>query len=263
VPAIVIARMLGIPDADIPAFSRWSDEMTLIAQSVAEGPTPRGEAMRARGRRAQQRMHALAGEQLELRRREQRDDDLIGQMALSPVALERSEVEIRANVAGLVLAGHETTSKLLAQMFVTLERHPEQREALRDDRSLIPQAVEELIRYDGVAASAVRAPRADTEVGGIGLAAGDRIIVLPTATNRDPRHWDDPDTFDIFREPKGHLGFGLGTHVCLGINLARLEAQVTLDRLLDVLPEWRVAQDELDYGANFFTRGLKTLAIGR
>jgi cytochrome P450 len=263
VPAVVIAGMLGIPKRDIPKFASCTEEITLIAESAAEGPTPRGEQMRAQGVEARQRMHAYVGEQLEIRRREKRDDDLIGEIAMSPVALERSEREIRTNVTGLVVAGHDTTPRLLAHMFVTLARHPKQREAIRDDRSLIPQAIEEIIRYDGVSSSGSRAARVDTELGGLGLRAGDKIIVLPTATNRDPRRWDDPDSFDIFREAKPHLAFGLGTHVCLGINLARVEAQVTLDRLLDLLPEWRIAQDELEYGTNFFTRGLKTLAISR
>jgi cytochrome P450 len=148
---------------------------------VAEGPTPRGEQTRAQGVDARQLMHAYVGEQLEIRRREKRDDDLIGKIAMSPVALERSEREIRTNVTGLVVAGHDTTPRLLAHMFVTLARHPEQREAIREDRSLIPQAIEEIIRYDGVSSSGSRAARVDTEIGGLGLRAGDKIIVLPTA----------------------------------------------------------------------------------
>lgn len=258
---IVIAHVLGIARDDIPRFSEWSHGMLGIAESVVEGQTERGERLRETGFAATEAMCAFAGAELEKRRREQRDDDLIGLMALAPTAAHLTEEERCGHVALLTMGGHETTSKLIGQLLVIMAQHPDQRAAIRQDRSLATQAIEEVVRYAGVIGAAVRSAREDTEIGGVPIPAGAQIFGLPTAANRDPRRWENPDTFDIFREPKPHIGFGFGTHSCLGMNLARLEASAVLNYMLDNAADYELTGGRIDYGTNWFLRGPTAVSI--
>jgi cytochrome P450 len=261
IPSVVISEMLGVQREDIPKFVKWSQDMGLIAESAVE-PTPERRAeLMAIGMRAQQAMTDYAGEELERRRREERDDDLIGMMALAPIAAERSEAELRAGVSNLVMGGHETTGKLIGHMMIIFSRHRDQLEAIREDRGLIPQAVEEVIRYAGVIGAIVREARTDGDIQGIPVTQGELILNLPTAANRDPRRWADPDTFDIFRERKQHVGFGYGTHSCIGQNLARFEAHTVLDRLLTEVPDYKITNESFDYGTNWFLRGPQQILV--
>jgi cytochrome P450 len=166
------------------------------------------------------------------------------------------EQEIVASNTQLVFAGNETTAKLMASTLVALGLHPEQRRLLVEARSLIPQAIEEVLRWMPVvdALPARHACSDESEVGGVRVPRGAAMAPLIVAANRDPSRWRDPHRFDILRERKQHLGFGFGMHVCLGLNLARLEVQVWLDCLLDRLPDYHVA-GPIDYGHHFILRG--------
>jgi cytochrome P450 len=261
IPAVVISEMLGISSEDTELFVKWSNEMGLIAESFVEPSAQRRDELMAVGMEAQRSMTAYAGEELERRRQEERGDDLIGMMALAPVADERSEAELRAGIANLVMGGHETTGKLIGHMFIVFDQHRDQLEAIREDPELIPQAVEELIRYAGVIGAIVREARVDHDIGGVPVKQGQFVLNLPTPANRDPRRWDDPDTFDIFRERKQHVGFGYGTHSCIGQNLARFEAQTVLARLLTEIPDYRITDESFDYGTNWFLRGPKEIHV--
>jgi cytochrome P450 len=154
-----------------------------------------------------------------------------------------------------VFAGNETTAKWMAHTLVTLARHPDQRRWLHDDRSRIPRALEEVLRLETIAQVARRTVRnGDAEVAGTPVAEGDVVTCLLGAANRDPQRWTQPAAFDPGRPPKTHFGFGFGLHHCIGIHLARLEAGVWLNRLLDRLPAWEIPE-RIDYGLNFVLRG--------
>ena len=131
-----------------------------------------------------------------------------------------------------------------------LAEHPDQRRELVEDRSLIPNAIEELLRYESPGPQIGRYVPEDVEVHGETVPAGSAMLFLVSAANRDDRRYDDPDRFDIHRKVGQHLAFGYGIHFCLGAALARLEGRIALDELLDRFPEWDVDLDRAAHRAD-------------
>jgi cytochrome P450 len=253
IPTLVIANMLGIDTAMFAQFSAWSDAMGATTEGALD-PTPRGMETVMAGRQATAELNAYIAEQVKDRRRNP-SNDLIGKMVAAAFAQTgMSEVEIIASNTQLVFAGNETTAKLMAHTLVSLAAHPDQRRLLAKDRSLVLGAIEEVHRWQTITQFIDRDVREEVELAGIRLPPGAVVTPLQGAANRDPERWDNASAFDVTRPPRQHLGFGFGLHSCIGLNLARLEVQVWLDRLLDLLPEFEVAQ-EVDYGPNFQLRG--------
>ncbi len=139
------------------------------------------------------------------------------------------------------MAGHETTASLIASAMWCFDEHPDSWQALQADRSLLPGAVEEVLRYRSVVHFIPRVVRQDCEFLGERLTAGDFVLPLFAASNLDPARFPDPDRFDIRRSPNRHVGFGYGIHLCLGATLARLEATIGLGALLERFP--RISRD--------------------
>jgi cytochrome P450 len=133
----------------------------------------------------------------------------------------------------LVTAGNDTTRTMLSGGLLALLQHPEQMELLRNDRSLIPSAVEEILRWANPLHYFRRTAIVDTELGGASIKAGDKVAMIYTSANRDELMFDDPQAFDITRDPNHHLSFGIATHFCLGVHLARLEGRVFFEEVLD------------------------------
>lgn len=154
-----------------------------------------------------------------------------------------TDEEIIAFVRLLVPAGAQTTYRSLTNLLYALLTHPEQMEAIRQDRSLIPQAIEEGLRWDGPLLSFARVATQDLTIGGVDVPEGDVVNLCVHAANRDPQRWENPDEFDIFRAPQAHLSFGMGTHTCLGVHFARMEMRVAVELLLDRLPNLRLDPD--------------------
>jgi len=253
IPTLVIANMLGIDTAMFAQFSAWSDAMGATTEGALD-PTPKGMETVMAGRQATAELNAYIAEQVKDRRRHP-SDDLIGKMVAAPFAQNgMSEVEIIASNTQLVFAGNETTAKLMAHTLVSLAAHPGQRQVLADDRSLVLGTIEEVHRWQTITQFIDRDVREEVELAGILLSPGSVVMPFQGAANRDPERWDNASAFDITRPPRQHLGFGFGLHSCIGLNLARLEVQVWLDRLLDLLPEFEVVQG-VDYGPNFQLRG--------
>jgi cytochrome P450 len=245
--------MLGIETEMFTQFSAWSDAMGAIPEGALD-PSPRGMETVMAGQRATAELNAYIAGQVADRRRHPADD-LIGKMVASPFAqTAMSESEIIASNTQLVFAGNETTAKLMAHTLVTLAQHPDQRRALADDRSLILPAIEEVHRWQTITQFLDRDIHQNVEVAGVNLPPGSVVTAMQGAANRDPERWDHPSNFDITRPSRQHLGFGFGLHSCIGLNLARLEVQIWLNRLLDLLPEYGVTQD-VDYGPNYQLRG--------
>jgi cytochrome P450 len=148
-------------------------------------------------------------------------------------------------------------------MLVTLAAHPDQRRAIHADPTLIPTAVEEVHRFEAITHSVFGdAIGDDATIGDATIPADHRITLLLGAANRDPARWDRADAFDVFRKKLPHLGFAFGMHSCLGMNLAKLEAQIFLSELIAVLPDWHVAQP-VDYGKNFAVRGPSAVLLSQ
>ena len=262
VPTLVIAHLLGIETSMFAQFSAWSDAMGAIPEGALD-PSEEGKAILEAGHQATRQLNEYIASQVAARRGAP-SDDLIGKMVHAPYAeSSMTEQEIVASNTQLVFAGNETTAKLMAHTLVSLAEHPDQRRLVTEDRDLIPQAVEEVLRWQTIAQFIDRQVQGEpVEIAGVTLPVGSMVTVMHGAANRDPERWERPGSFDVTRPPRPHLGFGFGMHNCIGLNLARLELHVWLNRLLDVLPDYEVV-GPVDYGANFQLRGPSAVEIAR
>jgi cytochrome P450 len=169
--------------------------------------------------------------------------------------------EILGYVGLLAGAGNETTTRLIGWMGKTLAENPDQRRELVEDRSLVPNAVEELLRYEAPSPVQARYISRDVEHYGQTVEAGNVMVLLTAAGNRDERHFPEPDRFDIRREIDHHLSFGYGIHFRLGAALARLEGRVALDEVLNRFPEWEVDWDRAEQAHTSTVRGWEKLPV--
>ncbi len=262
IPAYVIANMLGIPAEDYDVFTDWGLQMARTLEAQAAGTSPRAEALRREGAEATRDLCRYAGEHLQDRRASGETGDLLGSLANTQVPMGREEQE--ATVTQLVFAGHETTTKLMGMTMMSLAMNPDQRRLVAADRSLVPQTVEEVLRWQCPIGTAPRRVRsAGVEIGGVPVPEGDIIFPMIGGANRDPARWQNGADFDIVRPPLSHLGFASGIHNCMGSSLARLEVDVWLNKVLDVMPEYELVggPGELSFGRNMFTRGPLALPV--
>jgi hypothetical protein len=169
--------------------------------------------------------------------------------------------EVLATCILLLTAGHETTASLIGNSVLTLMEHPDQLHLLQRDPALIKPAIEEILRFECPAKIVGRTNLIDRQLGGHTIRAGQRVLVLLGAVNRDPEQFRDPECFDITRTPAPHLAFGAGPHFCLGAALSRAEAQETLRQLLPLLTEWRLAPEAPAWRASDTFRALEWLHL--
>jgi cytochrome P450 len=228
-PIHVIATMLGLPLDQLDVFHRLAVELISVVVD------------RELAARASRDVAALLRPLID-RRRVEPGDDLISVLAQADHDGQRlTDEEIISFCRLLLPAGAETTYRASSNLLVGLLTHPEQLAAVRDDRSLIPQAIEEGLRWEPpLLTQIIRSATEDTEVCGVPVPAGAVVVVNLGSANRDERYWDDPDRFDIFRLPHPIMSFGWGPHLCLGMHLARMEIRVLLEQVLDRLPGLRL-----------------------
>lgn len=241
-PAYVIAYMLGVPAQMRPKVVEWSDKMGAVATIPPgqwRGDNPKWvEAKGALDALADYLMEQIAY------RRGHPGEDLISQIVHSDVGRGLSDLAIMENSRQLLFAGNETTAKWLGHCMVVFGRRPDVLAELCADRSLVPNAIEEVMRWEPVVGLTFRTLRGgDFDLEGTPIKDGQRLLVLTAAAGRDPERWPDPGRFDIHRELKANLGFGYGMHSCLGVTLARLETQITIGRVLDRIPNFALAGD--------------------
>ena len=260
VPAHVVALLVGAPIEDYPLFRKWNADITgVLIASSSQGPE--ADELRRKGAEAHHALGEYFNEMMAQRRREGVTDDLVGVMAHADYGL--AEEQRCAHLVQLIWAGSDSTAKLLSNTLLTLTQHPDQRKAIRENRSLVPPAIEESLRYQSVSYALTRLVREDMVMGGVQLPAGALVVSMTAAANRDPARWDHPDKFDIMRPAKAHVGFGTGIHSCLGVQVGRLEARVWLNRVLDRMPDYQLTIDpnDVEYGRNIMTRGPISLPI--
>jgi cytochrome P450 len=266
-PIYAICDMLGVPREDQDDFRDWAG-MMLRHTKAGHGGGPRGGVARS-----VKKMRSYLAELIHRKREslgQGEDDDLIsGLIRASDHGEQLSENEAAAMAFILLFAGFETTVNLIGNGVYALLRHPEQRERLQaslaaGESELLATGVEELLRFDGpVELATWRFATEPLSLGGQDIAAGDPVLVVLAAADRDPERFTDPDTLDLSRRDNQHLGYGHGIHYCLGAPLARLEGQTALATLLRRMPDLRLAGDPADlrWRGGLIMRGLRTLSV--
>lgn len=256
-PAIVIAKMLGVPPQDRILFKEWSDQMTSLVFGAYDNPD---------------RFHQAARGMIDLR------DYLLGMIEKFEVSPEDNLIsllleqedgdslsrdELISTCTLLLFGGHETTTNLITNGLLALLEAPDQMEDLRRNPDIMSMAIEEITRFDGPARSMVRLVKEDHEFGGVAMKAGERVFLVNPSANRDPAVFDDPDTLNLRRNPTGHIGFGFGLHYCLGAPLARLEADLALSAVLREFGTIKKVTDraDLQWNPTMLSRGLKSLPV--
>ncbi|CAN5713701.1 cytochrome P450 [soil metagenome] len=254
-PATVIAELLGVPAEDHARFHRWSNRLV----SVSSGR----DMLRALP--AAWAFVRYLRKLVELRRADPEDDLITALIRAEEAGDKLSEDELLAMAFLLLVAGHETTVNLIASGTLALLEHPEQAERLRRDPSLVKPAVEELLRYTSpVEMATERYAREDVEIRDTTIPRGGLVLAVLGSANRDERHFEDPDSLDLARDPNRHLAFGRGgVHHCLGAPLARMEGQTALNALLRRFPGARlaIAPETLRWRRGLFLRGLERLPL--
>ena len=255
-PAIVTAEMLGVPISDYPQLKIWSanfaemlgnfqhnpDHAPLMLQTVQEMTAYFRDAV------AELKQHPREG--------------LIHSLLTAEVDGDRlTEEEVVANTIVTMVGGQETTTNLIGNGMLTLLRNPEEMHLLRKDLSLIPSAIEEMLRYESPSQHTARLAPTDRMLGGKPIHKRQAVIAVMAAANRDPGRFPDPDRFDIQRKDNRHLAFGYAAHFCFGAPLARTEGQIAFDAMLRRFPTIRLLPQDLTWRTNLGLRGLKSLKV--
>lgn len=253
-PITVICELLGVPVADQDGFHVWSEAIVSTTSLPPE-----------RIREYLDNLYAYIAGLVAERRHAPRDDLISALVEARDQRDKLSETELVQLIAGLLAAGHETTVTQIPNFVYALLTHPDEWERLKSAPQLIPNAVEELMRWVplGVGSSFPRYALEDVDIGGVRVRAGEPVIASLSSANRDETVFADPDRLDLTRAVNPHLGFGHGVHHCLGAQLARMELQVALAALLDRLPGLRLAvpEAELAWKSGLLVRGLRTLPV--
>lgn len=265
-PVNVIADMLGLDKSDYERFHGWYTAVIAFLGNLSGDPEVTRAGERTRVEFAEYMLPIIR------ERREAPGDDLLSTLCTAEVdGVRMGDEDIKAFCSLLLAAGGETTDKAIAGIFTNLLRHPEQLEAVRADRTLIPRAFAETLRYTPPVHMIMRKSATEVALGGGTVPAGSTVTCLIGAANRDEDRYRNPDAFDIFREDltatnafsaaADHLAFALGRHFCVGALLAKAEVEIGVGQLLDAMPDLRLADgfDPVERGV--FTRGPQSLPV--
>ena len=255
-PAIVTAEMLGVPVSDHPQLKKWSANFAEMLGNFQHNPDHAQtmlqtvEEMTSYFRDATREIKAHPRE------------GLIHSLLTAELDGDRfTEEEVVANTIVTMVGGQETTTNLIGNGLLTLLRNPDEMERLRNDLSLLPSALEEMLRYESPSQHTARLAPTDRTLGGKQIQKRQAVIAVMAAANRDPERFPDPDRFDIRRADNKHVAFGYAAHFCFGAPLARAEGQITFETMLRRLPKLRLEPQELTWRTNLGLRGLASLKV--
>ena len=256
-PAIVTAEMLGVPVADQQQLKDWSADFAEMLGNFQHNPDRFPRVLRSVESMCSYFRSAMREQQLH-----PREGLVHAMMAAEVEGAKLTEEEIIANLIVTMVGGQETTTNLIGNGVLTLLRNPAEMERLKKDSSLIPSAVEELLRYESPSQHTARLAPADVEMGGKQIHKRQAVIAVMGAANRDPERFSQPDRLDISRQDNRHLAFGWAAHFCFGAALARLEGQIAFETLLRRLPNLALHNTTpLEWRHNLGLRGLTALPV--
>ncbi|AXI78397.1 cytochrome P450 [Peterkaempfera bronchialis] len=265
-PVNVIADMLGLDKGDHEKFHGWYTSVIAFLGNLSQDPVVAEAGLRTRTEFAEYMIPIIQ------QRRDNLGDDLLSTLCAAEVDGTRmSDEDIKAFCSLLLAAGGETTDKAIASLFANLLQHPEQLAAVREDRTLIPRAFAETLRFTPPVHMIMRQTSSEVEVSGGLIPAGATVTCLIGAANRDDRRYAEPDTFDIFRDDLSstsafsaaadHLSFALGRHFCVGALLAKAEVEVGVNQLLDAMPDLALQDGFVPAETGVFTRGPQSVPV--
>src|SRR6202522_897064 len=253
----VISDMLGVPAGLNARFKHWSDTITGGDNNVPGAPQP-PESIRAIDE-----LGDYFTAEIEKRRANPGPDLVSALVAAHDEGDVMSAADLLSFVTLLLVAGNETTTNLIGNGTLALGRHPEQFDALKRNPAMLPRAIEEMLRYDGPVQSTVRFTQQPVQLGGTEIPAGGFALMIVAAADRDPSQFKNPEKFDITRDPNEHVAFGEGIHFCIGAPLARMEATVAFEGMLERFPRLRLKDPAIvpTYKGSYFLRGLESLPV--
>ncbi len=255
-PAIVTAELLGVPTSDWKQLTTWSGDFAQVLGNFQHNPDHASRVLRSLEEMLSYFRAAV---------REQRDhprDGLISALLNAEIDGDRlTEEEVVANVIVTMVGGQETTTNLIGNGILTLLRKPDQLELLRADLSLVPSAVEELLRYESPSQQTARLAPDDVMLGGKVIRKRQAVIAVMGAANRDPERFPDPDRLDLTRQDNRHVAFAWAGHFCFGAPLARIEGQTAFETVLKRMPNLQLAPGPVTWRENLGLRGLTALHV--
>jgi pimeloyl-[acyl-carrier protein] synthase len=255
-PAIVTAEMLGVPTSDWQQLTAWSADFAQVLGNFQHNPERATKVMRSLDEMIGYFRAAIQ------KHRKQPDDGLISAFLASEIDGDRlSEDEIVANTIVTLVGGQETTTNLIGNGMLSLLRHRDQLEKLRADASLMPLAVEELLRYESPSQHTARLAPEDVELGDKKILKRQAVIAVMGAANRDPERFPDPDRLDVTRQDNRHVAFAWASHFCFGAPLARIEGQIAFATILNLMPNISLEPGPLKWRENLGLRGLRALPV--
>jgi cytochrome P450 len=256
-PAIVTAEMLGVPTRDHVQLKDWSQDFAEMLGNFQHNPDRYPRVLRS-----VENLCSYFRTEMREQRISPRDGLIRAMMEAEVDGTSLTEEEIVANLIVTMVGGQETTTNLIGNGLLTLLRHPEEMEQLRNDSSLIPSAVEELLRYESPSQHTARLAPADVQLGNRQIRKRQAVIAVMGAGNRDPERFTEPDRLDLARTDNRHLAFGWAAHFCFGAALARLEGQIAFETLLRRLPDLKLdTKVTLQWRHNLGLRGLTSLPV--
>jgi cytochrome P450 len=256
-PAIVTEELLGISTSDRDQLKAWSADFATMLGNFQHNPD-----RAPRVRRSIEEMFQYFGAAVYEHKKDPSRNDLISAFLGAEQEGDRlTDDEVIANTIMTMVGGQETTTSLIGNGLLTVLQHPDQLQELRGDVSLIPSAVEEMLRFESPIQHTARMTTEDLELGGKQIHKRQAVIAVLAAANRDPERFTDPDQFDINRQDNRHMAFGWASHFCFGAPLARLEAQIAFETLFRRMPDLGLQLDEPEWQENLCYRGLTQLPV--
>jgi cytochrome P450 len=255
-PAIVTAEMLGVPTSDWRLLTKWSADFAQVLGNFQHNPDHAPQVVKSLAEMSEYFREAIR------ENRKNPRDGLINAYLNAEVDGDRfTEEEVVANTIVTMVGGQETTTNLIGNGILTLLRNPDQLERLKADMSLIPSAVEELLRYESPSQHTARLAPEDIVLGGKQIRKRQAVIAVMGAANRDPERFPDPDRLDLGREDNRHVAFAWASHFCFGAPLARIEGQTAFAQILTRMPNLALKPEPITWRENLGLRGVISLPV--